>query len=415
MIFQYQALDSNGQEVSDFIDAPSENAAKQRIRQKGEYVVRIKRHDIVADDSTGRKRGRIGQLVDRVSMQLNLRVSSKNVGLFSRQLATLLKAGLPLPKALSDISEQVDSRNFKNVVVDIKEKLEEGTSFSNALQRHRKLFSDMYINMVRVGENLGSLDQVIERLAEVEEKNNILKSKIRAALWYPSFMFIFALCVVIFMMVSVIPSIAEMFVEQNKDLPLPTEIVIALSTFLARFWFLIPVLVILAIYMYRRYVQTDEGRRKVDELKLKMPLVNKLYRKVIVLRFTQNAGILLNNRVDIIRSFEIVEKIVGNVIIEEKVAEAKRMIREGSTVTQALRKVDFLPNLVMGMIAAGEASDNLDSMLINIGSVYETELDLTVTGLTSLIEPVIIIIMGIAIGTIVLSVMLPIMEMNLLL
>ena len=270
----------------------------------------------------------------------------------------------------------------------------------------------MYINMVRVGENLGSLDQVVERLADLEEKKNILKSKIQAALWYPSFMILFALIVIIFMMVSIIPSLSRMFIDLGRELPLPTRIVMGLSDFLSSFWYIILILIAGSIYYLNRYIKSAEGKKWFDELKLKLPLFSNLYRKLIVLRFTQNFGILLNNKVDIIKSFEIVKKIVGNTIIESSIEVAAKRVKEGSSVSNALSKSDFLPKMVIGMISAGEASDNLDSMLLNIGNVYETELDLTVTSITNMIEPIIIIIMGIVIGTIVISVLLPIFEMT---
>lgn len=414
MIFYYQALDKNGETVSDYIDSASESAARQKIRSQGMYPVKLTRHDVVKEHkSTGEASG-LRLLFDKVYDAVSARMVTKHVGLFSRQLATLLKAGMSLPVSINDIVEQIENKHFRNVIADIKEKIEEGTSFSNALMRHRAVFSEMYINMVRVGENLGSLDQVIDRLAEIEEKNNILKSKIRAALWYPAFMLSFAILVVIFLMISVIPAISEMFEDQQRDLPLPTEIVIGISGFLSSFWFMIPLIILAGIFLYSRYSTTPEGRYKIDELKLKVPLFKNLYKKLIVLRITQNLGILLNNKVDLIKSFEIVEKIVGNKVIEAKLNDAQKMVKEGSSVSLSLKKGQFLPKLVIGMISAGEASDKLDSMLVNIGNVYENELDLTVSSLTSLIEPIIIIIMGIAIGTIVLSVMLPIMDMNLL-
>ncbi|HRZ25618.1 MAG TPA: type II secretion system F family protein [Spirochaetota bacterium] len=415
MIFLYQALNREGKNVTDYVDAPSESAARQKIRAQGLYLVKLSKEEVHQPAAPGDSRaGQIKNILEKFSHTVSLKLSTRQVGLFSRQLSTLLKAGLPLPMAINDIIDQVENRHFRNIISDIKGKIEEGSSFSNALQQHRIIFSDMYINMVRVGESLGSLDDVIERLAELEEKKNILTSKVRAALWYPSFMFLFAVAVVIFLLVNVIPRIAEMFKDQNRELPLPTKIVIGMSSFLSTFWFLIPVLVVLALYLYRRYASTEAGRKKIDEIKLKIPVFQKLYTKLIVQKFTQNLGILLSNKVDIMKSFEIVEKIVGNKIIEEKISEAAKMIKEGSSVSIALNKTGFLPKMVLGMITAGEASDRLDSMLLNIGNVYETELDLTVSSLTSLIEPIIIIVMGIIIATIVMAVMLPIMEMNLM-
>lgn len=415
MIYRYRALNRKGEAVNDFIDAPTEVIARQKLRNQQLYVVRIDRHDLGAKQEESGSKNFLKRMYTEFSTYLSLKLSTREVGIFSRQLATLLKAGMPLLVAISDIIEQIDNQHFKNIIVDVKEKLEEGSSLSNCLQRHRSVFSDMYINMVRVGENLGSLDEVIERLADLEEKRNIIKSKIQAALWYPAFMIFFALLVITFMMVNIIPSLSRMFIDLGKELPLPTKIVLWISGFLSSFWYIILFVLIGAAYYLMRYVKTPEGKQRIDELKLKLPLIRSLYKKLIVLRFTQNLGILLNNKVDILKSFEIVKKIVGNTVIESNIEEAANMVKEGSSVSHALSKSDFLPRMVIGMISAGEASDNLDSMLLNIGNVYETELDLTVTSLTSMIEPIIIIVMGVVIGIIVISVLLPIFEMNLIL
>ena len=414
MIFQYQALDRTGKTVSDYIDAPSEVNARQKIRSQGLYPTKLIKQEVLTTAEAPGTKTSFKVLFERFSATISLRFGTKQLGLFSRQLATLLKAGLPLPVAISDIVEQIDNRQFRNIIADIKEKIEQGSSFSNALAQHRAVFPDMYVSMVRVGESLGSLDHVIARLADLEEKQNILTSKIRSAMYYPAFMLLFAMAVTAFLMTSVIPTIAGMFEDQKKDLPFVTNLIIGISTFLAKFWFIPLILIGVLIYAYHRYAQTEQGRRKIDELKMKIPLVSNLYRRLIVFRFTQNLGVLLSNKVDLIKSFEIVKKIVGNVIIEEKIEEAAKKIREGASVSNSLSKSEFLPKLVLGMISAGEASDNLDTMLVNIGNVYETELDLTVTSLTSLIEPIIIIIMGLVIAMIVMSVILPITQMNLL-
>ncbi|MBN2160055.1 MAG: type II secretion system F family protein [Spirochaetes bacterium] len=415
MIFQYQALDRSGKNVSDFVDAPSEMSARQKIRGQGLYLVKLQKHEVSRGQAASGTKTSLKQVAQRISDIVSLKFSTKQIGLFSRQLATLLKAGLPLPVAITDIVDQIDNKHFRNVIADIKEKLEQGSSFSNALAQHRVVFPEMYVSMVRVGESLGSLDQVIARLADLEEKQNIMTSKIRSALYYPGFMLLFAMAVTAFLMTNVIPTIAGMFEEQKRELPLVTNLIIWISNFMSHFWYVPILLAAILVYLYYRYVQTPRGRRKIDDLKLKIPLASNLYRRLIVYRFTQNLGILLSNKVDLIKSFEIVKKIVGNVVIEEKIEEAAAKIREGASVSNSLSKSEFLPKLVLGMITAGEASDNLDTMLVNIGNVYETELDLAVTSLTSLIEPIIIIIMGLVIALIVMSVILPITQMNLLL
>ena len=414
MIFQYQALNEKGDNESDFIDAPSEAAARTKLRSQGLYVVKISRHELSDKKSADGKHSFISKIYDDLSNYIGEKLSAKQIGLFSRQLSTLLNAGMPLIATLTAIIEQIDNPTFKRIIVDVKEKIEEGSSFSNALLRHKNVFSDMYINMVRVGENLGSLDQVIERLADMEEKKNQIKGKVQSALWYPSFMVFFAISVIIFLMVKIVPSLSRMFTDMGRELPVPTKIVMGISDFLSTFWYVLILGTIAIMYYLRQYIKTKDGKRKFDELKLTAPIINNLYRKLIVHRFTQNLGVLIDNNVDILKSLEIVKKIVNNVIIEEKIEEATSRIKEGASVSTALNKAGFLPKLVLGMIAAGEASDKLDSMLLNIGKVYENELDLTITGITSLIEPLIIVFMGIAIGTIVVSVLLPIFEMNLM-
>lgn len=411
MVFYYKGINTAGKEFTDTIDAASESAAIQKIRKAGNFVVFIRSTETAESNSSAFN---INKIRDYFTALFNRASARKQVGLFSRQLGTLLKAGMPLVTAINDIIEQIDNKAFKNIIIDVREKIEEGISFSNALARHREIFSEMYISMIRVGESLGSLDDVIERLSEMEEKKVFLKNRIRAALWYPSFMLAFSSIIVIFLMVNIIPTITGIFVDQNRALPLPTKIVIAMSDFLTTFWILIPLLIICAIYIFSRYVATSQGRQKVDELKMKIPIVSRLYNKILVYRFTLNLGVLVSNKVDLLKSFEIVKKIVDNVVVEEKIEKAAKSIQEGVSISQALKKHDFLPRLVIGMIAAGEASDKVDEMLLNIGRVYENEIDMTVTSITGIIEPLIIIVMGFLIGVIVLSVMMPIMEMNLM-
>ena len=416
MIYEYQALTKEGTRVTDLIDAPSELSAKQKLKSKGLYVTRLAKHETATKDKSDSQTSLFIKLYTKANEYFSLKLSYKQIGIFSRQLSTLLNAGMPLLTAVTDIIDQIENKHFKRIIVDIKEKLEEGSALSNCLARHTSVFSDMYVNMVRVGENMGSLDQVIERLADMEEKKNILKNKVQSALFYPAFLSLFAIAVVIFLMVSAVPSLARIFADMGKELPLPTRIVLGISGLLTNLYFVLPFLaaVILVIYMVNRYIKTPEGKKKTDELKLRLPVIRNFYKKYIVLNFTQNLGTLLNNRVDILKSFEIVKRIVKNIIIEKQIEDVAKKIQEGSSVSSALAKSDFLPKLVLGMINAGEASDQLDTMLIKIGNVYETEMDMTLSGITRLIEPVMLLVLGVIITMIIISVLLPIFEMNLM-
>jgi len=409
VIFSYKALDKKGRELSDFIDAPSETAARSKIKHSGLFLVSIQKEDI----KPGTKRD-IKSLLKNAALIFSRGSAKKQISLFSRQLGTLLNAGMPLLTVLNDIIEQLDHKTFKSIIIDVRDKIEEGSSFSRALNTHSDVFSDMYISMIRVGENLGSLSEVVLRLAEMEEKKSVMINKIRAAMWYPAFILFFSMVVMTFLMVKIIPTISEVFLEQDREMPTPTKIVIAISDFLQHYWLSIPVFFLLVYFFMRRYYRTEKGRYKIDGLKMKFPIFSRIYNKLIVYRFTQNMGILISNRVDLLKSLEIVKKIVNNRIIEEKITNAANNIREGSSITLALKKHEFLPKLVIGMISAGEASDKVDEMMLSIGRVYEEEIDTTIGSLTSLVEPLIIIIMGVIIGIIVLSVMMPIMEMNLM-
>jgi general secretion pathway protein F len=410
MIFEYQAIDSKGKNVSDIIDAPNPIKARERLRNQGLYVVKITTKSEIAKNK--KNQSRLHLFSERLSDTISRYTSSKQVWLFSRQLATLLSAGMPLLRAIGDILEQTENRYFKNIIANIKTSLEEGQSLSQSLARNGGIFSEMYVNMVRVGENLGSLETIIERLSDIEEKRNLLRSKIQAAMLYPIFMMFFATLIIIFLMVKIIPSISQVFIQLGKELPLPTQIILGISSFMSSFWWLIPIIFLSGFFIGWRYIHTPKGKEQLHQWLLTAPVISSFYKKQLVLVFTRNLGILLNSNVDIIRSFDIVKKLTGNVIIEKRIEEAATRIKEGASVSKSLARADFLPKLVIGMIAAGEASDTLDEMLIRIGLVYEREIDLTIQSLTSIIEPVIIIIMGIIIGFIVVSVMLPIFEMN---
>lgn len=414
MVFEYMALSNQGNTIVDIIDAPSEVIARQRLRSNGLYIIKISKQDSVTVHSKEGKNNIINTIFDKISYYVNLRLSTKEISTFSRQLSTMLKAGMPLLVSISTIIDQIENPVFKKAIIDVKTKVEEGSSLSNALDRHKNIFSEMYINMIRVGESLGSLDSALERLADLEEKRNLLKSKVQSALWYPAFMIVFAIGVVTFLMISIIPSLGRMFAELGKDLPLPTTIVMGISNFIVSFWYVLLIVTIVVIYYFNRYKNTEEGRRKLDELKLKLPLVSSLYKKLLIHRFTYNLGVLLNNKVDVIKSFEIVQRIIRNVLIEENIARAAKLVQEGSSIANALSRERFLPQYIIGMIAAGESSDTVDEMLLNIGKIYENDIDLSINSMTSLIEPIIIVCMGFVIGLIVISVLLPIFEMNLI-
>ncbi|HPM34376.1 MAG TPA: type II secretion system F family protein, partial [Spirochaetota bacterium] len=306
-----------------------------------------------------------------------------------------------------------DNSHMKLVLADIRQKLEGGSPLSKAIASHNEVFSEMYSNMIRIGENMGSLDTVLERLADIEEKNANIKNSLKLAFQYPVFMLIFTSCIASFLMIKVVPTISDMFIQLNKELPLPTRIVVGTSSFAAKYWIIILIALVALFILFKKYSKTPEGRNKIDAFMFKIPIFNHFYTKVICLRFCQNLGIMAQNGVDIVKSLEIVKKQIGNTVIEKKIEEASVRIVEGAPISKALITAEFLPKMVTGMISVAEASDTLDSMLIKISDLYQNEIDRSLLSLTKMIEPVLIVVMGGLIGLIVLSIMLPIIDLNL--
>ena len=411
MIFQYDAVNRKGKDVSGIVDAANTIRAKEKLRTEGLYVKQIREHsrDISASDNANF----LTKYASVLSEKITANRIRKLTPLFSRQLSTLLKAGMPLSRAMTDIIDQTDNHHMKMVLADIKQKIEGGSTLSRAVSAHDDVFSDMYVNMIRIGENMGSLDIVLERLADAEEKNANIKSSLKMAFQYPLFMFIFTNCVLAFLMIKVIPTISEMFQQLNKELPLPTRIVVGVSTFTAEYWIAMIAFGILFFILAKRYLKTAEGKEKRDSFMFRIPVFNHFYTKIICLRFCQNLGILVQNGVDIVKSLEIIKKQIGNVVVEKKIEEASAKIVEGAPISKSLANAGFLPKMVTGMISVAEASDTLDEMLIKISDLYQNEIDRSILSLTKMIEPLLIVVMGGIIGLIVLSIMLPIIDLNL--
>lgn len=411
MIFQYDAINKKGKDISGIVDAVNQIKAKEKLKSEGLYVKKIWEH--TKDSPLSKESNVFAKYASIISDKISAKKIQKLTPLFSRQLSTLLRAGMPLNRAMADIIDQTDNSHMKLVLADIRQKLEGGSPLSKAIASHNEVFSEMYSNMIRIGENMGSLDTVLERLADIEEKNANIKNSLKLAFQYPVFMLIFTLSVLSFLMIKVVPTISDMFSQLNKELPLPTKIVVGTSSFAAKYWIIILIALIALFFLFRKYSKTPEGRRKIDAFMFKIPVFNHFYTKVICLRFCQNLGIMAQNGVDIVKSLDIIKKQIGNTVIEKKIEEASERIVEGAPISKALIMADFLPKMVTGMISVAEASDTLDSMLIKISDLYQNEIDRSLLSLTKMIEPVLIVVMGGLIGLIVLSIMLPIIDLNL--
>lgn len=402
-IYEYTAFDQKGKSKKGIIEADNEASARNKLRAAGKYPVEIKEN---LSQST--KAGRAG----RGSFLVFERVKSMEIHIFTRQLATLLGAGIPLVSALSSLLEQTANPALKKVLAQIKDAVNEGNTLTNSLAKHPKLFSNIYINMVRAGEASGSLDIVLEKLADFGEKQRTLQGRIKAALIYPVFMAVIGSAILFILITYIVPNITKVFADMERTLPLPTRLLISLSNFLRGYWWLVLLLLIAAFYSLRLFIQNARGRRIWDLLKLKMPIIGAVNQKIILARFGSTMASLLGSSVPLVTSMQIVQSIANNSLIAEVIEEAIERIRKGKSMASALGSSPWFPPIFVQMISVGEQSGNLEPMLTKVSDAYEREVDMAIMGMTSLIEPIMIAAMGAAVGFVVLSILLPIFEMN---
>jgi general secretion pathway protein F len=402
-VYEYRALDAAGKTISGIIDAESAATARLKLRNSGSYPVSV--HEVEAGATRKESKGTRG-------FHLFVRIRPSEVTMMTRQLATLLEAGFPLVTAIETLIPQIPSPAFKKTMTKIKLSIVEGSGFADALSLYPGVFPPLFINMVHAGETSGTLEIVLDRLADIAEKQQALTSRIRAKLAYPVFMAIFGVLVLFFLLTVIVPSITTIFQDMNKVLPLPTRLLINTSAFFKSFWWVVVMLFIGIGIFFKRLKRTEKGRQALARITLKLPLMGSLARKLAVSRFSRTLGSLLENGVSMLKALEIVKNVVGNVIIAETIETAIESVGKGQGLAASLGEKSPFPYLAIQMIQVGEQSGSLESMLTKIADIFENEAEATVLGMTSLLEPAMILIMGVVIGFIVLSIMLPILEMN---
>ncbi len=401
-VYEFTALTNAGKKTKGIIDADSQTAARQKIRGRGYYPVEIK--ETSAKVTTTKK--------SLLSMQLGQSIKQQEMHIATRQLATLLGAGIPLVPALTGLIEQTENRTFKTILTQIKDAVNEGNSLTAALTEHPRLFSKIYINMVRAGEASGSLDVVLDRLAEFGENQHAIRSRVKAAMLYPLFMAVVGVVVLFLLITFIVPSITSVFEGTQQALPLPTIILIGVSAFLTKFWWAVLFLVIGVIVAVRWYIGTLAGRQRWDYIKLTAPGYSDLNIKTASARFSRTLSSLLQSGVSLITSLQIVKNIVDNVILADLINEACEELEKGNSLSQFFRGKKWFPPMLVQMIAVGEQSGTLDKMLAKAADSYEKEVETKILALTSMIEPVMILSMGLVVSFIVVSILLPIFEMN---
>ena len=339
-------------------------------------------------------------------------LSAKDVMIFTQDLAALLEAGLPLDRALSILIDAAEKEGFKEVVGDILKTVQGGGYLSDALGKHPRIFSTFYVNMVRAGEESGSLDLVLHRLSELTEHQQALRGRVRAALMYPIFMLLIGTLVLFFLITFIVPNITKIFDEMHQVLPLPTLILIGVSGFLKSFWWLVMGGVGGAVLVVRRLIKSPRGRRIWDSMKLRLPVMGSINTKTVMARFARTLGSLLQNGVPLLTALGIVRNVVSNTLVEEVIDGSMAEIQSGKALASSLSTSRWFPPIVIQMISAGEQSGEMETMLNKIADIYEGEVESQALAMTSILEPVMILFMGLTVGFIVVSILLPIFEMN---
>jgi type IV pilus assembly protein PilC len=397
--FAYSGRTRAGQTVSGERLADSMDAAVAALRRDQILVTRITPAKVkpVAADA---KAGKLGK-----------RVKTKNLAVFTRQFSVMIDAGLPLVQCLDILGSQEDDKNFAAVILQTRSDVEAGQSLADAMRQHPKTFDPLYTNMVAAGEAGGILDTILKRLASYIEKAVKLAGQVKSAMIYPVAVIVIAALVVGVILWKVIPTFASLFAGLGASLPLPTRIVIALSDNLVRFFPFLLVAGIAGVYGFRRYYLTNGGRRVVDRSLLRAPILGDILRKIAVARFCRTLSTLIASGVPILDGLEITAKTSGNSVIEDAVMVTRKSIERGETIAAPLKETDVFPSMVTQMIGVGEATGALDTMLSKIADFYEEEVDVAVAGLLTLMEPVMIAVLGVIVGGIVISMYLPIFDL----
>ena len=395
-VFAFSGKTRTGQTISGEMEAPNREAVVAQLRRQQVLATSIKSKAKDIEIKIPGFGGKVGE---------------KDLAIVTRQLATMIDAGLPLVQCLNILAQQQENKVFKKTLNEIRADVEAGSTFSDALKKHPKVFSTLYTNMVEAGEAGGILDTILNRLAAYIEKSLTLKSRIKSAMFYPMTIVSVALVVVVFLLIYVIPTFQGLFANFGATLPLPTVIVLELSNFVrAYLLYMIGGLVGL-IMGIRAYYKTAGGRRRIDGLMLQLPIVGPLIRKVAVAKFTRTLGTLVSSGVAILEGLDITARTAGNTVVEEAVQKARSAIAQGKTIAEPLQESKVFPPMVVQMIAIGEQTGALDRMLNKVADFYEEEVDIAVGTLTSLLEPLMVIFLGVVVGGVVIAMYLPIFKL----
>ena len=402
-VYTYSALNERGKATKGVINADSPRAARGKLRQAGLFATDI----LETAEAEGHGGGR-----SLSGFSLLQRVRPQDLTVMTRQFATLMAANLTVVDSLTALIEQTESRQLQKALIQVRESVNEGSGLAAALEQHPRVFSSLFVNMARAGETSGTLSVVMLWLADLTERQLDTRNQITAKMYYPLFMLIIGGLVLLALLTYVVPTVTTIFSHMSATLPLPTRILIAVSDFLKAYWWIMGLAAFGIFLAVERYRRTTRGARRFDLWKIRAPLVGKLALRMAMSRFTRTLGMLLHSDIPLLDALEIARAVVNNTVLSEAIRHAQDEIREGATIAAPLQASGYFPPLVSHMISVGEKTGRLEEMLLRVADNYDNEVRSSVEGLTSLVEPAIIVLMAVVVFGIMLAVLLPIFELN---
>ena len=399
-VFEYKALEKSGRQVKGIVDADSPVAARRKLREQQLFPTKLKESFSAAGTSANSADAAFGG------------ASPRDIALMTRQISVLLNAGMPLSDALGALLEQTSKAKLRKTIFDVRSRLSEGMSFGDALAGHPRIFSPLYTNMVRAGESSGSLEAVLERLADILEHQARLRAKVLSTLAYPCFMIVFAVGIISFLTFVIVPRITQLFEKQGQELPPLTKALMSTTGFVGSYWYLLIGSVVGLFALWRYWISHPKGLRTWDRIKLKFPLYGSLHLKLVCGRFARILGTMLQSGLTMMRSLNVVSTVVQNTYIEEILEDVKASVRRGQGLAAPLRESGIFPPLLIHMTELGQRSGELENMLVKVADTYDEDVQITIDAIVSLLEPIIIVVMGVVVGLLVLSILLPILNLS---
>ncbi|QXM05993.1 type II secretion system F family protein [Crassaminicella indica] len=393
--YKYKAISKAGERLEGTYTARSKNEVIHMLRQNQNHPINIE--EIIEKQS--------------ISISFFKKVKIKDMAIFCRQFYTMLNAGVTVLNALDTLRFQTENKKLAKVIEEVYEDVQKGLTFSESLRKHREIFPDLLINMIEAGEVSGTLDIIMNRMAIHYEKENKITNKIKSAMMYPIILSIISILVVVFLIIFIMPTFIGLFEGSGVKLPLPTRILLIVSEIIKNYWYIIILVLIIMLYSIKKYITSNKGQFLIDHIKFRIPIIKGITQKVITSRFTRTLSTLLASGIPLIQALDIVSRIVGNVIVEKGILKAKEDVRKGIDLTTPIKQIGVFPPMVNAMIRIGEESGSLDEILDKTANFYDEEVEATLQKMSTLLEPLMIVLMAIIIGAIVIAMILPMFDM----